>query len=59
MRRMEEREARLRGADSDELEGANVYELDNFEPRGLRLSDDGELVDLGAQESERLKNDNR
>ena len=31
--------------DADQIDGADVYELDNYKQRGLRLSDDGELVD--------------
>ena len=39
--------------DHDEaLEDADVYELDNFEGRGLRLSDDGELAYLGSEEED-------
>ena len=32
--------------DEDEIDGALVYELDNVRQRGLRLSDDGELVNV-------------
>lgn len=41
--------------EEDELDGADVYELDNFKQRGLRLSDDGELLDLGLDEDEQLR----
>ncbi len=41
--------------DEESLEGADVYELDNFKRRGLRLSDDGELVDLEPDDDEWLQ----
>ena len=52
MQRLYEREERLRGHEAGEAASADVYELDHFEPRGLRLSDDGELVnhDFGDEE---------
>lgn len=40
----------------DEVEDATVYDLDNYQARGLRLSDDGELVDLAeAADEERIQ----
>ena len=45
--------------DEEALEGATVYELDNYQRRGLRLSDDGELVDLVTEEDERLQKEMR
>ncbi|MCY3780881.1 MAG: 2TM domain-containing protein [Chloroflexi bacterium] len=53
---IEEREERLR---SDEADGADVYELDDFEGRGLRLSDDGELIELGFDDEEQLREQRR
>ena len=51
---------RRKSRDDDEpLEGADVYELDNFERRGLRLSDDGELVDLETDDDEWLQEQGR
>ena len=38
--------------EDDEIEDADVYELDNFQGRGLRLSDDGELAYLEADEAD-------
>ena len=38
--------------DAEQLDGDDVYELDNYKQRGLRLSDDGELVDLERWEDE-------
>lgn len=45
--------------DEDEVEGAAVYDLDNYQQRGMRLSDDGELIDLVADEDDRLQEDAR
>ncbi len=36
----------------EQIDGADVYELDNYKQRGLRLSDDGELVDLELWEDD-------
>ena len=55
LERLEEREGRLRGVEADETPGADVYELDNFEGRGLRLSDDGELIDWETDEDRQLR----
>ena len=56
MQMIEEREERLR---SDEADGADVYELDNFEGRGLRLSDDGELIEFGSDDDKQLREQRR
>lgn len=48
---IEEREEKLR---SDEVDGADVYALDNYKRRELRLSDDGELIDFASEEDEQL-----
>ena len=49
-----------RSQDDDEpLEGADVYGLDNFKRRGLRLSDDGELLDLEPDDDEWLEEQGR
>lgn len=45
--------------EADEFDGADVYELDNFEGRGLRLSDDGELIDLDSDNNEKLREQGR
>lgn len=46
--------------DAETFEEATVYELDNFEGRGLRLSDDGELAFLGsAEDDEHLRQSQR
>ncbi len=50
LRRMEEREDRL--SVEEEVERAEVYTLDNYKGRGLRLSDDGELEDIEPVEEE-------
>ncbi len=52
VRRMKEREDLL-GIEEEE-ERAEVYTLDNYKRRGLRLSDDGELEDFELVEEERL-----
>ena len=39
--------------DEEALEGAMVYDLDDVEPRRLRLSADGELVDLDNQDEQK------
>ena len=41
-----------KGGLDEDLEGADVYALDDYEERGLRLSDDGELVDLPAEDEQ-------
>ena len=48
-----------RDRDEDVLEEAAVYELDKFEGRGLRLSDDGELAYLGSAEEEESLRESR
>ena len=45
LERFEERERRLR-SEEDEIDGADVYALNDVEPRHVRLSDDGELADF-------------
>ena len=46
-----ERRDEWRGRDyDDDVEDADVYELDDYQARGLRLSDDGELIDLPEQD---------
>ena len=49
------RERGLRGVESDETEGAEVYTLDNYQGRGLRLGDDGELIDWETDEDRQLR----
>ena len=56
MRRIEEREDRL-SIEEEEAEGAEVYTLDNYKRRGLRLSDDGELEDFELVEEGRATED--
>lgn len=56
LRRMEEREDLL-GIEEEEVERAEVYTLDNYKGRGLRLSDDGELEDYEHLEEEGLAKD--
>ena len=36
----------------EDLDGADVYTLDDYEKRGLRLSDDGELVNMPAEDED-------
>ena len=43
-----ENRRRRRLSDEDETEDGDVYSLEDYELRGLRLSDDGELVDFPA-----------
>ena len=52
LRQMEERENRL-SMEEEQLERAEVYTLDNYKGRGLRLSDDGELEDFELVEEAR------
>ena len=52
LERLEERED-LPGYEEEEVERAEVYTLDNYKGRGLRLSDDGELEDFELVGEER------
>lgn len=51
----QERVARLQADEADERDGAEVYALDNYEARGMRLGDDGELTDAGFDDEEQLR----
>lgn len=50
LRRFEERERGI--TDEEAMEGADVYRLDNVEPRRLRLADDGELMTLESADDD-------
>ena len=41
--------------EDDDTEGGDVYALDDYEQRGMRLSDDGELLDFAPDEEGQLR----
>lgn len=45
----------LRDNEDGNFDGADVYTLDNYQPRGMRLSDDGELLDPEYDEDDQLR----